>query len=839
MRVVNGHVQLTHDSTVSVTIEASYDSGQTWQVQDAAVIWPVWTSKEPARETMGWYRVLADGIYDQTAVSLMRHSAPATTLPDTNAMPSAFATDPGLSTTSGSLSSVSDLRVAPLIQSTWNQTTEQGHNCYNYYTPDNYYDGCVATALGQLMRFWQYPTSGIGRVTQTVYLNGQSQSATTRGGDGSGGAYNWSLMPLSPSSATYNASQWQMIGDLCYDAGVSVDMQYSSSGSGAFMYQCASALESVFHYSEAQYVNNPTDVITPTASNLAAGCPVLFGISGESGHAVVCDGFGYDSGTLYFHINFGWDGAYNAWYVLPYLETPYNFNVIDTIIYNAFPSSTGELLTGRVMSGQGAPIAGASLVATTGGQSYTATSDSEGYYGIHTPSGHTYMVTASKAGMGTVSKTGVAIGTSSTTACGNATGVSFTLNNSFSFTAVGLTNSIWLRWSAPTNSGMPTNLVYIRKRTDHYPANSTDGSLVYSGAAQVYQDTSVDTSGTVTNYYTIWGYSGSPYASLGSSVNASSLADPGTARLIWTGASGEVTFWNLRANGAKKSAGYVTSQVMDLSYWSIIGFADIDGDGVSDLLWMGAGHEVVYWLLNADGTLKTSGSVTPGASPRGGVYTVAGFGDINGDGTADVLWQGSDGTISYWMLNPNGTRLSSGLTTPGVAPRSGHYAGVGFNDINGDGVPDILWQGSDGTISYWMLNADGTRKSSGLVTPGVAPRAGTYTAAGFQDINGDGVPDVIWVGATGAVSYWMLNADGTRKSSGLVTSTNLSPANYWTAAGMVDLNRDGVPDIVWRGQGGETIGWLLNSNGTFKATANIGPVAMSPSYWTIRGVAAH
>src|SRR5581483_11751290 len=299
-----------------------------------------------------------------------------------NAMPSAFATDPGLSEADGSLSSLSDLRVAPLVQSTWNQTTEQGHNCYNYYTPDNYYDGCVATALGQLMRFWQFPTSGIGRVTQTVYVNGQSQSAATRGGDGSGGAYNWSLMPLSPSSAGYNASQWQMIGALCYDAGVSVNMQYSSAGSGAIMFQCANALQSVFHYSEAQYVNNPTDLITPTAANLAAGCPVLFGISGQSGHAVVCDGFGYDSGTLYFHINFGWDGAYNAWYVLPYLQTPYNFNVVNTIIYNAFPSSTGELLTGRVMSAQGAPIAGVTLVATTGGQGYSATTDSKGYYGI-------------------------------------------------------------------------------------------------------------------------------------------------------------------------------------------------------------------------------------------------------------------------------------------------------------------------------------------------------------------------------------------------------------------------------------------------------------------------
>lgn len=48
--------------------------------------------------------------------------------------------------------SVSDMRVAPFVRSTWGQTTIGGEKCYNLSTPCNYYAGCVATAGAQVMR---------------------------------------------------------------------------------------------------------------------------------------------------------------------------------------------------------------------------------------------------------------------------------------------------------------------------------------------------------------------------------------------------------------------------------------------------------------------------------------------------------------------------------------------------------------------------------------------------------------------------------------------------------------------------------------------------------------
>jgi hypothetical protein len=676
-------------------------------------------------------------------------------------------------------------------------------------------------------------------VTRTIYVNGAAQSTTTRGGDGSGGAYNWNAMPLSPSSVSYNAAQWQMIGALCYDAGVSVNMMYSGSGSGAYMYLCAGALSSVFQYASADYVDYPANVLLPTDSDLVAGYPVLFGISsgGSEGHAVVCDGFAYDSGTLYHHINFGWDGMCNAWYALPYLETPYNFNNIDTIIYNIFPTGTGELITGRVTTPQGAPVPGATVSAVSG-SSYGATTDAKGYYGIKVPAAHTYTVTASLGGMGSSTRTGVAIGTSGTGGSGSATGIDFTLNSNFSITAVGLTNSVWLRWVAPTNCGLPNNTVCIRWRTDRFPTNSSDGTQVYTGTAQAFEHQGVDNSGNVTNYYTIWGNNGSAYAPLGLNIYAAGVADPGVVRLLWCGASGEVYFWNLRTNGTLKSSGSVYPGLVSPGYWTIAGCADIDRDGVSDILWTGAGGEVAFWLLNPDGTFKSSGMVVSGNATGNGYWSVAGFADIDGDGTADIIWTGAGGETAYWFLNPDGSRKSAGYVTNIRLPAGNYWRVCGFADIDRDGVPDLLWTGAGGEVAYWLLNANGTLKSSGSVVSGNATGSGYWRVAGFADIDRDGTADIVWSGAGGEVAYWTLNANGSRKSSGMVYPSALTPAGYWTIHGVKDINRDGTADIVWQGRSGETCYWLLNTTGTISSSGSIFTTAIPPSYWNVRSVGA-
>ena len=58
------------------------------------------------------------------------------------------------------------------MRSRWAQSTECGNDCYNYYTPNQYICGSVATALAQLLRFHEHPTAGIGVLPYTIWVDG-------------------------------------------------------------------------------------------------------------------------------------------------------------------------------------------------------------------------------------------------------------------------------------------------------------------------------------------------------------------------------------------------------------------------------------------------------------------------------------------------------------------------------------------------------------------------------------------------------------------------------------------------------------------------------------------
>jgi len=317
------------------------------------------------------------------------------------------------------VSTISDIRVAPLTQTTWDQGTAAGtgNACYNYYTPPNpagnaanYVCGCVATAMAQLMRFWQYPVNGVGTASFTIYDTDVAQSRTLRGGNGTGGSYDWNNMVLTPSGSSTPA-QLQAIGALCADAGVSVHMDYNINGSGesgAYVSDVNGALKNTFQYANAVYGYNNNLTIGAGLNgmvnpNLDAGCPVLFGIvdAQNNGHAIVCDGYGYAAATLYHHLNLGWSGSYTAWYNLPNIDAGgYTFNAVDECVYNVWANGTGEIVSGRVTDNNGAAIAGATMTASrSGGGTYTTTTDSHGIYAfVHVPSSSQFTISPNKAG---------------------------------------------------------------------------------------------------------------------------------------------------------------------------------------------------------------------------------------------------------------------------------------------------------------------------------------------------------------------------------------------------------------------------------------------------------
>ncbi len=309
--------------------------------------------------------------------------------------------------------SISSVRVEPFVKSKWGQTTTCGKINFNYYTPSNYPCGCTATAMAQLMRYHEYPNgrARIGSKRFEIKVDDIERYAYTRGGDGSGGPYQWSLMELEPDCST-TLEQREAIGALCYDASVAAKTEFADGASASSLRDARSALLGTFMYGNAVHARRGDGTISleelneMVNSNLDAGYPVILGIvkdDTELGHAVVVDGYGYDFSTLYHHLNMGWNGGDDIWYNLPeidYSASDY-YNVITGCIYNIYTYGTGEIISGRVTDLSREPVSGATVIARGWGGPYTAVTNEKGIYALVKVSAYsTYNVSVIKPGYG-------------------------------------------------------------------------------------------------------------------------------------------------------------------------------------------------------------------------------------------------------------------------------------------------------------------------------------------------------------------------------------------------------------------------------------------------------
>lgn len=218
--------------------------------------------------------------------------------------------------------------VNALITTSWNQ-----YPYYNIKCPSDPSlsslgghptTGCVATAMAQIMKYWEYPKKGYGSKSY------RSEYYGTLYADFGSTAYDWDNMPLKLSAST-SSTQNNAVATLMYHCGVAVSMGYNSNGrgsSGAFVVNVgggrASAEEAFKTYFD--YASTLSGVIwdqstsTSTWSSmlkteLDSKRPILYAgyKSNGGGHAFICDG--YDSNNK-FHFNWGWGGQSNGFYSL-------------------------------------------------------------------------------------------------------------------------------------------------------------------------------------------------------------------------------------------------------------------------------------------------------------------------------------------------------------------------------------------------------------------------------------------------------------------------------------------------------------------------------------------
>ncbi len=236
--------------------------------------------------------------------------------------------------------------VAPLIKTLWDQD-EPYYNLCPKVGSERTLTGCVATAMAQVMNYWQWPDQGVGSYSYTSKTKSLSCSANF-----ANTTYDWDNM-LDRYSLYYDegdeyytptskgtAAQQNAIATLMYHCGVAAEMDYdvsSAGGSGAqTIYPNASstslrcavyALINNFKYKSSTVkgyyrpggygysaVNDAT-WHNLLKTELDAARPVMYaGADNEGGHSFICDGYDNTTPTRKYHFNWGWSGYCNGYY---------------------------------------------------------------------------------------------------------------------------------------------------------------------------------------------------------------------------------------------------------------------------------------------------------------------------------------------------------------------------------------------------------------------------------------------------------------------------------------------------------------------------------------------
>lgn len=219
-----------------------------------------------------------------------------------------------------------------LVQTTWNQNYP-----YNYYCPvgdgsgpgGHCYAGCVATAAAQIMRYWSHPLHGQGSHSYVPEDHPEYGTLTVNFG---AATYDWDNMPNS-ISASSPLAEIQAVAQLIYHAGVSVDMNYRPTSSGAYTGVLCEVMPQHFGYTNMmsnlyredftheeymQLIIDAVDMKWPMAHR-------------GGGHAYVLDGYNdYDM----VHFNWGWSGSSDGWFNID----DHDYSDGESVIYNYVPA---------------------------------------------------------------------------------------------------------------------------------------------------------------------------------------------------------------------------------------------------------------------------------------------------------------------------------------------------------------------------------------------------------------------------------------------------------------------------------------------------------------------
>ncbi len=270
-----------------------------------------------------------------------------------------------------------------------------------------------------------------------------------------------------------------------------------------------------------------------------------------------------------------------------------------------------------------------------------------------------------------------------------------------------------------------------------------------------------------------------PVSGFASSTNPRDINGDGNTDLVFQNAAGQLYGWNMDGTGAATSGGYIYKA--GLGTWRLKAVADINSDGFPDLIFQNSSGQIYVWCLDGSGKgvdLATGGGLVPGSQflydGNLGDWKLVACADVNNDGIPDLILQNSAGQIYAWFLDGSGDMINF-ATGSGLRPGShflyggslGDWRVVACADVNKDGASDLIFQNSIGQIYVWLLDGTGNTVNFSTGTglkPGsqflYAGSLADWRVVACADMNGDGFPDLIFQNNAGQIYQWCLDGSG-------------------------------------------------------------------------------
>lgn len=214
--------------------------------------------------------------------------------------------------------------VSPLVTTYWGQGAPYDKMTPEYSVGKHCPTGCAATALAQVMKYYEWPVKGMGSHSY------ECEGFGTISSDFSSHTYDWKNM-LSEYNMYYDIEgnlieEWtsvqaDAVSLLMKDCGVALDMQYRQNESGAVTGTIVLTGPEFFNYNVETVERGgyrTAEYKKVMKEYLDNRCPLLYRGNGTGGgHAFVVDG--YDSND-YFHINWGWNGMSDGYFDINYMN---------------------------------------------------------------------------------------------------------------------------------------------------------------------------------------------------------------------------------------------------------------------------------------------------------------------------------------------------------------------------------------------------------------------------------------------------------------------------------------------------------------------------------------